>query len=101
VGDVDPNVRAAAASHPLLTKRSVARLAADPDPQVRAVLIIADESRCDEATLRQAGIDQDPRVRFAVALHPRTPPDVLRALALDRNEQVRQAAAGRRTPATR
>ncbi len=101
VGDVDPKVRAAAATHPLLAKRSVARLAADPDPQVRALLIIADESRCDDATLRLAGIDQDPRVRFAVALHPRTPLDVLRALEVDRNDQVRQAAVGRSAPAAR
>ena len=99
--DVDPKVRAAAATHPLLAKRSVARLAVDPDPQVRALLIIADESRCDEATLRLAGLDRDPQVRFAVALHPRTPPDVLRALAVDRNDQVRQAAAGRSAPAAR
>ncbi|HET9772110.1 MAG TPA: hypothetical protein VFS16_14550 [Acidimicrobiia bacterium] len=99
--DVDPKVRAAAATHPLLAKRNVARLAVDPDPQVRALLIIADEFRCDEATLRLAAIDPDPRVRFAVALHPRTPPDVLRALAVDRNDQVRQAAAGRSAPAAR
>lgn len=101
VDDVDPKVRAAAATHPLLGKRSVARLAVDPDPQVRALLIISDESRCDEATLRLAGIDQDPRVRFAVALHPRTPLDVLRALEVDRNDQVRQAAVGRSAPAAR
>lgn len=56
-------------------------------------ILIAFNPHTCSATLRRLAQHPNPRVRANVAYNPRTPPDVLASLLLDRSQDVRDAVA--------
>ena len=66
------------------------RLAADPEPHVRAV--VAGRRSCPPELLVALAEDPEPHVRFQVAANPSCPTDVLQAL-IENDDYVRDRAA--------
>ncbi|HEY9860440.1 MAG TPA: HEAT repeat domain-containing protein [Candidatus Obscuribacterales bacterium] len=83
--------------NPSLTPQILARLALDPSPKIRSLLV-----RHPNATPElwaQLAQDEDASVRGAIASHPNCPPPILETLALDDEEDIRQkVAANPNTP---
>ncbi|GGQ64826.1 hypothetical protein [Streptomyces asoensis] len=79
--------RAMIARNPSLPPDAVARLAADPDPEVRRET--ASRADLGPAERRALVADPDPRVRRTAARHPDLGPDERAALAADADPRVR------------
>lgn len=84
--------RLQAAKHPATPLWMAARLAADPDPYVRAG--VAGRDDCPVLLLRRLASDPDPTPRAAAAARPPLPvPDIVRLAGSDPEAQVRAGAA--------
>ncbi|MFF2546900.1 hypothetical protein ACFVUY_30680 [Kitasatospora sp. NPDC058063] len=91
--DPNPRLRAAALDDPATTCADVERAAADPDPVVRRAA--AGHRRLAPATAAALTADDDRDVRWLARTNPALPPEDLVALLLD----PRGAATGARNPA--
>ncbi len=86
LGSDDKDVRMSLASAQVHSSDVTVALLDDPDWQVREQLSMATH---DEATLARLAADTHPRVRAAAALNPRAPVDLLFQLSRDSSKVVR------------
>ncbi len=91
-GDSDPWVRAEVAAHPRAPAAAHEELAGDASDRVRWA--VARHPDAPPAALRRLGRDPLAPIRCAVAEHPSAPADLLAALRLDLDEDVRRRARG-------
>lgn len=92
--DRDPQVRAAVATHPAAAEPALCSLAQDAAALVRWALLRRKELSVvlNEILAR----DPLPAIRSALAAHPSATPAVLERLSTDLDDDVREAARGRR-----
>ncbi|MFE7528301.1 hypothetical protein ACFU7Y_21655 [Kitasatospora sp. NPDC057542] len=78
-------------NHPNFPRDGLLRLAADPNPRLRALAL--DDPASTAAHAEQLSRDSDPRVRRAAARDPRTAPEALVRLSADPDRGVRETAS--------
>ncbi|WP_416875111.1 hypothetical protein [Kitasatospora sp. SC0581] len=77
-------------NHPHFPRQGLLRLAADPNPRLRALAL--DDPAATPAHVERAAADPDPAVRRAAAADPRLAPATAAALAADPDSGVRHFA---------
>lgn len=97
--DPDWRTRGLIAVAPGLPAGLLARLAEDPDQDVRRAVAECDRPDLDPQIMERLGRDPAPEVRARIARHPNFPPTLAAALADDADPDVRAAVLEAQRPA--